>query len=201
MYETSPTCCGVRACRMNPFITTEYTQRMPRKPGIGRSFTRILAILVCLGLPATAVARLLQEDLPANSDPTAVVFRYQDSETQQYLRIHFLSKRKIHFVLRVDEDCHKTIEGTAINRADDYTVDADEAGVLFPANEFVYRERDGHTLYITIAARTKGFKQDKAYVSELRDRSGCPVSEDIMYLERMGLHLVQPPSQPPGGSR
>jgi hypothetical protein len=190
MYRTSPICCGARACSMNPFITADFRQAVPRKSDTGRNFIRILTILVCLGLPATTVARLLQEDLPANRDPAARVFRYQDSETQQILRVHFLSKRKIHFVLSVDEDCHKRIEGTAINHAHGYTIDADEAGEFYLANEFIYRERNGHTLYIRIAARTKRFKSDKAYVSELKDRSGCPATEDIMQLERMGLHLI-----------
>ena len=153
---------------------------------------RIFYMLVFLACIAPASARLLQEDLPEGEDPGAIVFRYQDSETQQYLGIHFLSKRKIRFVLRVDEDCHKSVEGTAINRAHDYAIDADEAGVLYPANEYVYRESNGHTLYIRIAARMKGFKQDKAYVFETKDRSGCPVSEEMMQRERMGLHLVQP---------
>jgi hypothetical protein len=161
-----------------------------------RPLSVVLVLLTCI---APASAALLQQDLPEGDDPAAIVFRYRSPELDQYLKVNIVSKRKIRFVLRVDETCHKRITGTAINHGHDYEIDADEAGVLYPSNEYIYRESDGHTLYIRIAARTRGFKQDKAYVFETRDRSGCPVSEEMMQRERMGLHLIRPTPRPSSG--
>jgi hypothetical protein len=107
-------------------------------------------------------------------------YTYRNAELRQDLWVRFLTPRKISFRLRLVEDCHKTVSGIAIRHRHEYSIDADEAGILYPSLEYVYRGKATHTLYIRIAARTGKYRQNKAFVFETGNRSECPVSERMM---------------------
>jgi hypothetical protein len=121
-----------------------------------------------------------QLERPVAEIHTVEHYTYRDPELHQDLRIRFVTPRKISFRLRLVEDCRKTVSGIAIRHRHEYSIDADEADVLYPSLEFVYHGKATDTLYIRIAAKTGKYRQDKAYVFETGDRSECPVSEQMM---------------------
>ncbi len=108
----------------------------------------------------------------------AVVATYllEGQNLKQVLQIHAHSKHRIEFTLTMERPCKRTLTGTAISHGGDPEEDEDEEGMAYPAQEFEYVERSGHTVWIRIDAEAF----NKARLKETDDKIACRFSEELM---------------------
>lgn len=117
-----------------------------------------------------------------NEKGKTLTFVLKEANRTQTLKVNFISEYKIHFTLKIDGQCKKTVSGLALGGKGDYENEEDEKGEMYPAIAYEYEGKDDYVLSIGIAVETAGYKQDKAILLEAEDKSGCPVTIKTMTL-------------------
>jgi hypothetical protein len=127
-------------------------------------------------LPVVLLGFLLALGMATADEAKVATYKLEGKNLKQELQIHSRGKHRIAFTLTMELPCKRKVSGTATSQGGDPEIDEDEDGMAYAAEEFVFSERGGHTVWIRIDVESF----DKARLKESDDKVACRFSEGLM---------------------
>lgn len=92
--------------------------------------------------------------LVENDSSSYMKFKYEDSTLTQIIKIKYIDKHKIMFILKSKNESELSkISGVAVSKSGDYEIDEDDKGYAYPAVQYIYNK--DCWLSIRIDAKTR----------------------------------------------
>jgi hypothetical protein len=114
---------------------------------------------------------------PRAKTPAPVRFEASASKQKQTLEITPQGRKAVSFKMAIEGSCQRTVTGIARLKGGDLEMDEDENGLMYPAQEYLHKAKDGCELFLRIKLK----QADRAVIKQAEDcKATCSPTDVVM---------------------